>query len=212
MSLEIAHPFTRVQLRVIERMVHGDIPRIACVKSGLPYYNPERWVTPEMLAEVERIKAELTEQAREKCLADAGEIHEFLSDAFRARMSDIRNDDHTYKPRSEWPEIWDRLEESGEVEVTYESERSHDGEDTDGLGGWEKTGRTVEKVKLKFGSKVKLLELLMKHVAVRAIQQEKGPELHLHLHQEVTAKLQGALKREARMIETTANGSDDPTP
>jgi hypothetical protein len=168
-SVSVPETFTRTQLRVIERLVHGDYPKLACIKSGLPGWHTERFITPEMLAEVARISATLTEQAREKCLADAGEIHEFLSDAFRCRMSDIRNDDHTFKPRSEWPEIWDRLEESGEVEVTYEKVRSHDGEDKEGIGGWETTGRVVEKVKLKFSSKVKLVELLMKHKAVDAM-------------------------------------------
>ncbi len=159
-----------------------------------------------MLAEVERIKLQLTEQAREKCLADASEVHEFLSDAFRARMSDIRNDDHTFKPRSEWPEIWDRLEESGEVEVTYESERSHDGEDTDGLGGWEKTGRTVEKVKLKFGSRVKLVELLMKHKAVDAmVQQNRDLNLNVTItaQQQRVSRLERAKQRLAEAKDVT---------
>lgn len=204
-SVSVPEAFTRTQLRVIERLVHGDYDRLACVKSGLPAYHSERWITPEMRAEVERIKATLTETAREKMLADAGEVHEFLSDAFRARMSDIRNDDHTFKPRSEWPEIWDRLEESGEVEVTYESERSHDGEDTDGLGGWEKTGRTVEKVKLKFSSRVKLVELLMRHKGVNAMAaQDQNININLTVTAEEQRKMDAIERRRSKVIDVKA--------
>jgi len=159
----------------------------------------EKGAVAEALNEAQEI---LANHALANGLIDATEIHEYLTDAIRARMSDIRNDDHTFKPRSEWPEIWDRMEEAGDVDVEYEKVRSHDGEDTEGLGGWETGSKVVVKVKLKFASRVKLLELAMKHKAVNAmVEQKSGGDLHLHVHSEITAKLQGALQREAKLID-----------
>lgn len=154
--------------------------------------------TDEMREQIAVLQQELVEHTITAGLIDASEIHEYLTDALRCRMSDIRNDDHSFKPRSEWPEIWDRLEEGGEVDVEYEKVRSHDGKDTEGIGGWE-TGGIVRKVKFKFASKVKLLELAMKHKGVDAMAVEKQ-SLDVNIHAEITAKLQSALKRQALMV------------
>ena len=137
-------------------------------------------------------------------LITATEIHEYLTDAIRARMSDIRNDDHTFKPRSEWPEIWDRMEEAGDVEVSYESERSHDGETKDKPGGWDRTGRTVEKVKLKFASKTTLLEMAMNHIAVNAMVREKQGDINIVVvTAEKARQVASAKKRLSKVIEVT---------
>src|SRR5687768_6818991 len=90
--------------------------------------SPKYVVTDEMRQEVARLQAELVKNQLEVGLIDAQEVHQYLSDAVRADMRDIRNEDGSFKPQSEWPPIWGQLMEAGEVEVEYMSERSHDGE------------------------------------------------------------------------------------
>ncbi len=181
---------------------------IACGFSPALAKNPQFIETPEVLAEIEKYKAELVQNTLETGLIDATEIHEYLTDALRARISDIQNDDFSFKPLNEWPEIWQRMYEAGDVEVETLTERSSDGATKDKRGGWDEIG-TVTKVKLKFSSRVKLLELAMKHKGVNAMVEAKSGDVHqhLHLHTEITAKLQGALTREARMIEAKTEES-----
>jgi len=181
------HLLTLKEQRYLKARLSGDERTVALRKAGLP-----DWMRGRDLGEVEALVVEATQALAElrfsEALIDAHEIHEYLTDAIRARMSDIRNDDHTFKPRSEWPEIWDRMEEAGDVDVEYEKVRSHDGEDTEGLGGWETGSKVVVKVKLKFASRVKLLELAMKHRGVNAMvqpQQTTVVELHEHRDQVV---------------------------
>lgn len=165
----------------------------------------------EVAALLQELRSTLAEHAIDVGLIDATEIHQYLTDAIRADWCDIELDDGTFRPISEWPPIWRQMKEAGDVEIEYESRRSHDGEDKDGLGGWDRDG-IVKKVKIKFASRVKLLELAMRHKAVNAMVEQKGADVHLHLHAEMTAKLQAALTREARLIETTASESDRSTP
>jgi hypothetical protein len=136
-------------------------------------HNPDDIWGPEMHAEVARIQARLVAYQLKEALIDAEEIHCYLSDAMRATISDIRNDDGTYKPISEWPEIWQKMAEGGDVDIEYASERSHDGETRDKAGGWDETGKIV-KVRHRFASKYKLLELAMKHKGINAMIQP-GP-------------------------------------
>jgi hypothetical protein len=191
---------TRKEQRYLSARLRGDSQQDALRFAGLP-----SWMRTRELPQVEALVAEATialnEIRYEQCLIDAAEIHEYLTDAIRANWSDIENDDGTFKPLSEWPEIWQRMKEKGDVEVETESVRSHDGEDTEGRGGWESSGKTVRKVKIAFASKVKLIELAMKHKAVDAMVQQKQGDTHLHLHAEVTSRLQGALSREQKLID-----------
>jgi phage terminase small subunit len=168
-----------------------------CLQAGARI---ETGVVEAALHEAQEI---LANHALAEGLIDAAEIHEYLTDALRARMSDIRNDDHSFKPRSEWPEIWDRLEEGGEVEISYEHERSHDGKDEDKRGGWDTVGKVLD-VKCKFPSKVKLLELAMKHKGVDAMVQQKGTEVNvLVVSAEKARQVQGARKRLAKVVDVT---------
>ena len=44
-----------------------------------------------------------------------------------------------------------------------------------------------------------------RHIDVKAFPvPDKGGDLHLHLHAEITSKLQGALQREAKLIDVTS--------
>ena len=129
--------------------------------------------TPAMREVIERMRIELVENAVEEGLIDAAEIHEYLTDAVRAQMSDIRNDDGSFRPISEWPAIWQRMVEGGDVEVETSSERSHDGQTKDKAGGWDVAG-TVTKVKYRFGPRHKWVELAMRHKAVDAMIQPRS--------------------------------------
>jgi phage terminase small subunit len=138
----------------------------------------------EVKEELERLQRELVENTLEVGLADAKEIHEYLTEVLRADIRDIRNDDGTFKPQSEWPEVWGRLCEAGDVEVERSYERSKDGGDK----SWDEKG-TVTKVKLRFTNRAKLIELLMRHKGVNALVESKQPDVHLHLHAELAQKL-----------------------
>ncbi len=151
-----------------------------------------------MNAEVDRLQAELSANTIQECLIDATEIHEYLTEALRAKITDIRRDDGSFLPTSEWPEIWQRMFEAGDCEIETLSGRSTDGETKDKRGGWDSIG-TVTKVKLKFASKVKLLELAMKHRGVNAMVDQKAGDVNIHVHAEVVQKLQGALARKEQL-------------
>ena len=168
--------------------------------------HPQFIESPEVLTAIEAYKAELVENTLQTGLIDAVEIHEYLTEALRARVSDIRRDDGSFMPCSEWPDIWQRMWEAGDVEIESLTERSTDGATKGKRGGWDEIG-TVTKVKVKFASRVKLLELAMRHKGVNAmVEAKQGGDLHLHMHAEITAKLQGALGRKARLIEAKVEG------
>lgn len=136
-----------------------------------PFYQRHPNAFPAMTRireEVARLQDSLSTATLEYGLIDALEIHEYLTDALRARISDIRRDDGSYLPTSEWPDIWQRMYEAGDVEIEELSERSNDGATKGKRGGWDGIG-TVTKVKIKFASRAKLLELAMKHRGVNAM-------------------------------------------
>lgn len=156
--------------------------------------------TDEMREQIQKLQAELVQNTFQAGLITATEIHEYLTDAIRADWCDIENDDGTFKPISEWPLIWRQMKEAGDIEVEYEATRSHDGQDAQGLGGWDRDG-LVRKVKIKFASRVKLIELAMKHKGVDALAVERQ-QVDINVTAEITAKLQGALRRKA-LIDVT---------
>jgi phage terminase small subunit len=161
--------------------------------------------TPEVKAELERLQRELVDSTLSVGLADAAELHEYLTSALRADIRDIRNDDGTFKPQSEWPEIWGRMCEAGDVEVERSFERSKDGGDK----SWDEKG-TVTKVKLKFTGRAKLIELLMRHKGVNALVESKQPDVHVHLHAEVTQRLADGRKRVEEFQQRTIEGEATP--
>ena len=126
----------------------------------------------------------------ERTKIDADELLIHLTSAVRAKISDIRNDDGSFKPVSQWPDIWQQLANGGDVDVEDLMERSKDGGET----SWDKAG-TVTKTKYKFVDRGKLIELAMKHTQVNAMAVPKEEHIHLHLH----AQLEGKLTQ-ARMI------------
>lgn len=195
-----------VTLRLNETISQAEAAR----QAGFPAWmcrEPGRSIEVGAVAEIlAELQGALSEHALEAGLITAAELHEFLTDAIRARISEIRNDDWTYKPISEWPDHWQRLYEGGDVEVRMESARSHDGETKDNAGGWDKTGAQILNVKCKFSSKVKLLELAMKHKAVNAMVEQKSGDVNvLVITAEKARQVVSARKRLAKVIEVKAN-------
>ncbi len=190
------------EARYVNAAVNGESDYKALRQAGWSHdlaAHPARVITDEMRAEVERLREGLVVATIENGRINAEEIHDYLSDALRADMREIREDDGSFKPQSEWPDIWGRMMEAGDIEVEYLSERSHDGETKDKEGGWDVKGKVI-KVKLKFASRVKLLELAMKHKAVDAMVQQKAGDTNILV---VTAdqarRVAGAKKRLAAM-------------
>jgi len=155
---------------------------------------------------LEELQRELVEDTLAVGLADAKELHEYLTEALRADVRDIRNDDGSFKPQSEWPPIWGRMCEAGDVEVERTFERSKDGGDK----SWDAKG-TVTKVKLKFTGRAKLIELLMRHKGVNALVESKQPDVHLHLHAEVTQRLADGRKRVQELQQRAITGEAETT-
>jgi phage terminase small subunit len=159
----------------IEGLSEGEALRSAGFSNSIAHSPAQLGGIERMRAEVARLQAELVQQTITETLIDATEIHEYLTEALRARISDIRRDDGSFIPTSQWPDIWQRMYEAGDCEIEQLNERSGDGEDKDKQGGWDSIG-TVTKVKIKFASRVKLLELAMKHKGVNAlIQPNEAP-------------------------------------
>ena len=155
-------------------LIAGFSPSLAAV--------PFRVVTPEMEAAEAEITAELVAQSLDQGLADATEVHQYLTAALRADMRDIRNEDGSFRPQSEWPAIWGQMMEGGDVIVEYEqlTERSHDDATEEKLGGWDVVGeKVVKNVKLKFSSRAKLVELLMRHKGVNAMVEAKQGDVNI---------------------------------
>ena len=82
-----------------------------------------------------------------------------LDSFVQAEVSEILNDDGSYKPPSEWPATWQRMCTSYKRKPIYE--RSTDGKDK----SWDFIGYEHE---AKFERGNKALELLGKHTSVGA--------------------------------------------
>ena len=196
---------THREARYIQERLAGKSAYEAARAAGFSHWLakvPGQWIEKgEVKAEIERLQAELVQHTLDVGLIDAAEIHDYLTEAIRADMRDIRNEDGSYKPQSEWPPIWGRMMEAGDCEIEYESVRSYDGEDTEGRGGWE-TGGVVRKVKLKFSSRAKLLELAMRHKGVNAMAEQKQGDINIVVvTAEKARQVAAAKKRLAKVID-----------
>lgn len=191
------------ETRAVTAIVEGKSQYEALRRAGWSHHmaaHPDIAITEEMRGEIELLKKRLQERAFAACLIDATEIHEYLSDALRADMRDIRNDDGSFKPQGEWPEIWGRMMEAGDCEIETASIRSHDGEDGPDEHGWEETGTVVTKVKLKFSSRVKLLELAMRHKGVNAMVEQKAGDVNITFVTAEKARQLGSAKRRLEKV------------
>lgn len=208
---EIRTPLTARENRIVQSLILGKSDRQAILDAGFSSHlaaHPAWIITNEMRAIVKQAQAQLTQQCFDRGLIDATEIHEYLTDAIRANAADIRNDDGSYKPISEWPEIWQRMYEGGDVEIEFESVRSHDGEDREDEHGWEETGRRILKVKARFPKKTELLKLAMQHKGVDAIASEKHDvNVRVNVSAEDQRKLNSAKSRLSKGIDVVPESS-----
>jgi len=139
---------------------------------------------PEITHAIDQAKAERLERNK----VDADEILIHLSAAMHAKISEIRNDDGSFKPLSQWPDIWQQLANGGDVDVEDLMERSHDDVQAGESKSWDKIG-TVTKTKHRFVDRAKIIELLMRHTQVNAMAQPKEEHSHIHVHIEVENRL-----------------------
>ena len=143
---------------------------------------------------------EIEKQARlERTKITADEILVHLTAALRAQISEIRRDDGSFKPVSEWPAIWQQIANGGDVDVEDLMERSKDGGDA----SWDKTG-TVTKMKYKFVDRGKIIELAMRHIGVNAFALAKEEHQHVHLHISLQDRLQKAREIAAGIVDEEA--------
>jgi Terminase small subunit len=81
----------------------------------------------------------------------------------RADIQDIVDELGRFKPISQWQKIWRQMLRGCEVEERYE--RAIDGEKK-----WDAAGRVV---KVRFIDRLKAIELLGRHINVKAFQQNE---------------------------------------
>jgi len=135
----------------------------AAIRAG--YAEKSAEVQASRLLRNVKVKARIAELKAERAAVtayDATQVLIRLGEMSDADPKDILNDDGSYKPLSEWPIVWRRMLQSCDIEEEW----SEDGT---------KTGRVV---KIKFIDRLKTLELIGKHVDVRAY----APDVHNHLH------------------------------
>lgn len=100
---------------------------------------------------------------------NADDVLNMLYAMATADLADLIAPDGTVLPVDVWPDVFRRGLVNG-IDVEAKFERSHDGEVQDGEGrkSWDKSG-TITKVKLS--DRLKVLELLGRHVQVKAFPQ-----------------------------------------
>ncbi len=128
-------------------------------------------------------------------------------------IGDLYSDSGALLGVRDWPDVW-RKQLVVEIQTKEEFGRSNDGEDGEKRGGWDKAA-DVKNLKRESTlaierelrackkQQVEVLELMMTHKAVDAKVQQKQGDTHLHLHAEVNARLEGARRRESKIIDTT---------
>lgn len=128
-----------------------------------------------------------------------------LSGMLGQDISALYSDSGSIKPLVEWPTVW-RTRLVTEIHSQDTFEYSKDGTQAGESKTWDKSG-VITKIKRESTLAIEkemreCLKVIGQHINVKAFPtQEKSAELHLHIHAEVTAKLQAALIREAKLIE-----------
>lgn len=158
-------------------------------------------------AEIEARKLRLTIEA-DFVLAELLRQYARLSSMLGHDMSLLYSDTGAIKPISDWPAVFrERLITEIHSQDTFE--RSTDGEQAEERQSWDKSG-TVTKVKrestLAIEKEIRAtLQMIGQHINVKAfpVAESKGGDLHLHLHAEVTSRLNAALARERRLTDGT---------
>lgn len=150
-------------------LIHGHPSKASLAVGRKSNYG--KWVL-ETRPEVAAVWDQMRLDRSRKLGITAEDVLRALWSMATADKSDILNDDGTVRPISEWPETFRQgagLVAGFDVEET--SERSHDGETVDKSGGWDKKGKIT---KVRFVDPLKLVELLGRHVNVKAFPDSAG--------------------------------------
>lgn len=119
------------------------------------------------------------QEVEEKTVVDAAFIRSHLAEMMTADIGDIYNETGTFKPMHDWPKIWRQMLQGVDVEELFEGygkEREH-------------IGQTV---KARFIDKMKAIELLGRHVDVKAFEKQVT---EIHIHQKLISRLQQGRQR-----------------
>ena len=119
-------------------------------KGKLPHVAASRLMIrkPAIKEEIARRMAERSEQAK----IDAAFVLRYAADMLMADIADIIDDEGSFKPVSQWPVVWRRMLHTSDVREIY----SPDGKNI---------GRVI---KAKFIDRLRALELVGRHIDVRA--------------------------------------------
>lgn len=127
------------------------------------------------------------------------ELWETVLELKTADLKDVLDANGSVRPIEDWPEVWRKgLVVGMDVEDTYE--RSKDGVVAGESKAWDKSGR-ISKIKVVDRMKLRAtyLELLGRHVNVKAFEEKATVEIHLHA--EIDRKIAAGRQRAARIIE-----------
>lgn len=116
---------------------------------------------------LEAIMSGAEEQA-ERTKIDADWVLLRVADMLEADITDIVDDDGSYKPVKQWPKVWRQMLSGMDIKELYE-------------GRGDNRERIGEVVKIRFVDRLKALEILGKHVNVQAFRERIDTNLTLNV-------------------------------
>ena len=116
---------------------------------------------PHVKARVEALRAEIAAIAKERFKVDTAWMLKRLVDEVNADMADLFDEQQNLKPVQEWPPIW---RQGLVVGLDIESRQNDD-------------GGVVNVARIRFSDRVKRLEMLGKHVDVKAFVERRALEV-----------------------------------
>ncbi len=117
--------------------------------------------TPPVKARVEALRTEIAAIAKERFKVDATWMLKRLLDEVNADMADLFDEQQHLKPVQEWPPIW---RQGLVVGLDIESRQDND-------------GGVVNVARIRFSDRAKRLEMLGKHVYVKAFVERRALEV-----------------------------------
>ena len=196
---------------VLNGKTEGEALRLAGF--GICYSgHPNRFPAIDKIrAEVARLQERVSTEVLELGLVNAVELHEQASDELRGSLSELYNPRDPLDPRFNPSftagdllpiDLWPMWAQQGGVEVLDEPNMVHS--DDDGGGSWDQKGRRI-KVRMVPGHRLKVREFAAKLKTVNALVEAKSGDVNINIvHAQITQKLQGALARQAKLIEGKA--------
>lgn len=156
------------QERFVQELAKGKTRDEAYALAG---YKPSRPHASRLASNgnVQERLAELQERIAEKATVDAAWVLQRLAEEATADISDLYDEDGNLKPVHTWPLVWRQGLVAGiEVEELWEGR----GEGRTQIG-------TVRKVRLS--DRIKRIELIGKHIAVKAFDESDGRSVNVNV-------------------------------